>query len=203
MANQNASELSQKMKEMEEQFYKENTRNMFFKKSQKQACATQVASQYSKQELFEKTFFIIGDTAGVFIDYALLKMYSHPDLNEEITHYVMNLFRNVIRKHGKFVVHMNLESFTVSAAERNIPLVRLFSKQCLDDKEFEYTQLLETWNIYNTPSVIEIIYKVLKYVIEPAAIAKIKTTSKADTKAALELLFKNPVQENNFAKHTV
>ena len=183
------NDLLAQVNKFKDSYYSKNSKNTFFKKTQKADCAEQISQQFDINVLLNNTVYIVGDTNQVFFDYAVFKLYANESNYQQIVDYVILLFDVVIRTHGSYVTHVNLDSFTVSAAERYKKVIQTFNTACIRNTEFQYTQRLQSWHIYNPPSVIDMIHKILKPFIEPSVFNNARIISKEDSAARLSELF--------------
>ena len=184
------NDLLAQVNKFKDNYYSKNSKNMFFKKTQKAECAEQIAQQFDINVLLNNTVYIIGDTNQVFFDYAVFKLYANEGNYQQIVDYVLLLFDIIIRKHGTYVTHVNLDTFTVSAAERYKKVIQTFNATCIRNTEFVYTQRLQSWHIYNPPSVIDMVHKILKPFIEPSVFNNVRVVSKEESAARLSELFR-------------
>jgi len=190
---QNKNELLDQMSKFKEDYYSQNTKNTFFKKNQKIDLAKQVSLSFDINMLLQKTGYIIPGTQHIYFDYTVFKSFANEDNYNLIVTYILNLFQTCITNHGEYIVHVNLDTFTVSAAERYKNLITLFNECCLSNKTIEYSKLLKFWKIYYTPSVIDMITKILKTVLEPEIIQKIIFVSKKESDEKLQELFESAI----------
>jgi hypothetical protein len=186
---QDNNELLGQMSKFKEDYYSQNTKNTFFKKNQKLELAKQMSSSFDINLLLQKTGYIIPGTQHIYFDYTVFKLFANEDNYNLIVSYILNLFQICITNYGEYNVHVNLDTFTVSAAERYKNLITLFNESCISNKSVEYSKSLKCWNIYYTPSVIDMITKVLKTIIEPDIIKKIIFISKHESDEKLQTLF--------------
>jgi len=190
---QNKNELLDQMSKFKEDYYSQNTKNTFFKKNQKFDLAKQVSLSFDINMLLQKTGYIIPGTQHIYFDYTVFKSFANEDNYNLIVSYILNLFQTCITNHGEYIVHVNLDTFTVSAAERYKNLITLFNESCMSNKTIEYSKLLKFWKIYYTPSVIDMITKILKTVLEPEIIQKIIFVSKKESEEKLQNLFESAI----------
>ena len=190
LTSKDDNDLLAQVNKFKDNYYSKNSKNMFFKKTQKSECAEQIAQQFDINVLLNNTVYIIGDTNQVFFDYAIFKLYANESNYQQIVDYVLLLFDIIIRKHGTYVTHVNLDTFTVSAAERYKKVIQTFNAACIRNTEFVYTQRLQSWHIYNPPSVIDMIHKILKPFIEPSVFNNARIISKEESAARLSELFR-------------
>jgi hypothetical protein len=147
-------------------YYSENRKNIFFKKSQKLDCATKISNEFDINDLLSQTVFIIPNTNRVYLDYTVFKLYANPDNYNTIVNYVIQLFRTCIETHGSFECHFNLNSFTITAAERYKTVIELFCKECLKS-ETRYGRMMSKMYIYYSPGMLEKFTNLFSHLIDP------------------------------------
>ena len=177
------------LEKFKSQYYSDNKKNTIFKTTQKTDLANRVCEQFGLDELFARTSFVIPNTNKVYINYPALKLFANISNYELFVNYTQSLFMKCIKQYGTYECHINLESLTVTAVERHKRLIEIFARDTSYTEGVEYTQYLTVAYIYNTPSVIDSITKLISYLLEPELMQKIVTYSKADTTLKLgELL---------------
>ena len=150
------SKLLNEISNFEEKYYQENSKNVLFKKNQKIDLAKQVSNNFDINILLNNLCYIIKDTNKVVIDYNILKLFANEDNFDCILQYILFNFTETIKKYNNFEVHMNLNSFTISAAERYKKLVELFCKLCLNNKDsYDYAKICTKFYIYNVSTTFE------------------------------------------------
>ena len=170
-------------------YYSDNKKNIVFKAAQKTDLANRVCEQFGLDELFNRTTFVIPNTNKVYINYAILKLFANSSNYEAFANYTLSLFLECMKLYGNFECHINMESLTVTAVERHRKLIEIFARDSSEHGGIEYMKYLTTLYVYNTPSAIESITKIISYLLEPELMEKIITYSKADTTLKLgELL---------------
>jgi hypothetical protein len=97
----------------------------------------------------------------IYIDYPVFKMYAHPDVYSSVIDYIQLLIDNCLQIYGSYSVHVNLESFTISAAERYRSIVDMFYAKTAD-KYTLYFNTIESITIYYTPNSISEIIKIFR-----------------------------------------
>jgi hypothetical protein len=183
-----SGDLLAQVNQFKDNYYSKNSKNVFFKKTQKADCAEKIAQQFDLNMLLANTVYIIGDSNHIFFDYTIFKLYANESNYQTIVDYILFLFDTVIRKHGSYITHVNLDTFTVSAAERYKNVIQVFNTTCIKNTEFQYTNCLQTWYIYNPPTVIDMVRKILKPFIEPTVFNIVITVPKAESPAMLSKL---------------
>lgn len=170
------------------QYYSENNKNTILKTTQKTDLANQICQHYGLEDLFIRTAFIIPRTNRVYIKYPILKSFINPSNHEQFVNYTQSLFAKCITDYGSFECHINMESLTISGVERHRKVIEMFARPPSEHGGIEYTLYLNTLYVYNTPSVIESIRKMLSYLLDTELIKKIVTYNKAETVIQLNKL---------------
>jgi hypothetical protein len=186
----NETDFNEKINKLTTQFYSENKKKILFKSSQKFECAESITNSIGIEELIQRTIFIIPNTNSVFLDYTLFKTYATPDNYYKIITHILSLFKICIQNYGTYDCHVNLDSFTITAAQRYKDIIELFLQNCMtSNSECEYSVQLTTMYIYNTPNTFQNISKILLPLIDPIVKNKIVFYDKATSQKTLPELF--------------
>lgn len=169
-----------KINELKDNYYSLNSKNSFFKKSQKLDCAKFISESIDLNTLIDNTVYAIPDKNIIFINYPVFKYYANPENYNQIIEHIINVFKYVIKYYGSYDVYINLNSFTVSAAERYKEIIQIFCNTCLNDCT-NFSELLVKFHILNTPTVMEMIIKILKPLADPLVVQKIKFYNKDES----------------------
>ena len=172
----NEDDILQKINSAKEQFYSGTPKNTFFKKQQKFDLADKITEQFDIRVLMERAIYFIPRTNKLYLDYPVMKLFVNPNNYMYLIQYTQSLLPNCIQQHGSFECHLNLDTFTATAAERHKNLVQMFCEY--DDGNTDYTDYLTKMIVLNTPTSIDVIAKILMKVIEPEIKAKIVLTKK-------------------------
>jgi hypothetical protein len=86
-----------------------------FNESKKRLCEVRVEF-FQEDDLVNKTVFVIDDV-NIFFDYGVFKVYATNDTYPIILNHILSLVDTCIQKHGYYHFHMDLNTFSVSAAE--------------------------------------------------------------------------------------
>jgi hypothetical protein len=178
MSDRNSINITE-LKKIEENYYNSNTKNFFFKKTQKFDCAKEVCKNLDVNELICKTIYIIPNSNSIYINYPLFKLFVNPDIFEQIVNHIISQCRCLIEQYGTFVAYFNLDTFSVSAAERYTPLIKSYNEKCLN-KNTDFAILMKKLHILNTPNVIEMIVKILKPIIDKNVYEKVVFIKKGE-----------------------
>jgi hypothetical protein len=170
--NNQENDFLDKINELTNKFYVEKGKNTIFKKKQKFDCATTIVDTLGFDNLLNKTIYIITDTNRVFIDYTLFKLYATPENYNKITDHAIFLINYCVEKYGNYETYINLDTFTVSSAERYKQIIQIFINKCIVSNS-EYSTKLVKLCIYNTPKTFNIISNILLPLFDPAIKNKI------------------------------
>ena len=143
------------------EFYSSHRKNLFFKKNQKIECAEFVTNRVSLDELIKNTIYTLPNTNSIFFDYPLFKCYGTSENYKPVVNYLLSEINSIISKNGSFNIHVNLLSFTMSAAERYTQAIQMFCNECFKNMEIKYIDSMDTMFIYNTPNMISAISSAL------------------------------------------
>jgi hypothetical protein len=122
-----------------------------FKNSKKLECSQFIWENInSREELVRLTIFY--ENNNIYINYPIFKLFIIPDIYDTIINYIINVIVEVINQNGKYNIHINIDSFTISAAERYMVFINSIFERVF---RTQYVNHLEKIYIYNAPSVIE------------------------------------------------
>ena len=114
-------------------------------------------------------------------------MFAHPSNYSHFIEHTHGLMSECVKKFRNFAVHLNINTFTISAAERHKTMFEMFNSYS-ERADSDFTNEVVKIYVYNTPSSIDHIYKFLVYLIEPGIRDKIVFYNKAES------LLTNPVK---------
>jgi len=184
------NEFMEKISDLSSKYYSENKKNIFFKKNQKNDCALSITNAVGIDELIVKTIYIIPNTNSVFLDYTIFKTYATAEYYSNILNYIFSLFQECVTKYGVYNTHVNLDTFTISAAERYKNIIELFLENCMN-YGCDYSNELNKMYIYNTPNTFKNISPILMPLIDPVVKQKIVFYDKNTSSEILKTLLKN------------
>ncbi len=170
-------------------FYETNKKNIFFKNSQKFDCAREVCSKMDIVKLMDQTLWVVPDKNQFYFDYRVYKLYGNPDNFKLVIENVLHMIKWCITEYGKFEIHLNLSSFTVSAAERYKEMIKMFCDICMNQTEVAYLSYLTVMNIHNIPNVFEHISKILMPILPPELIPKLRLQRKEESLPVITQLY--------------
>ena len=185
----NSNDLLQDLEKFKEDYYSKNSKNMFFKKSQKADCARKICEEYNINDLLKQTAYFIPTNNEIFFNYPMFKLFANEENYTTIIDYVFELINSSISLYGKYIIHIDLSGFTVTAAERYKGLIMLFNARCIQSVDIRYINYCEKWYIYNPPLVIDMIGKIVYPLLHPDVLNNLTICSKKDSPDALNTLF--------------
>ena len=111
-------------------FYSSQRKNIFMKASQKSECAEVITRQIPLEDLIRNTIYIVPNSCSIYMDYPLFKTYVNPVNYQEVVNHIFRTINDVIHQCGTFEMHINLHTFTISAAERYNQVIQSFCNEC-------------------------------------------------------------------------
>lgn len=140
---------------LQEEYYANNQKHLFFKKNQKYDCANAISQKIDITLLFKKTLYVLRE-GEIYFDYIFFKTYIHPEIFDVFLDYVNTISFEYIDTCESYNLHLNLNSLTISAFERYCGLI----KQILQKYPLNGSKMQKTY-VYFTPSVVDQILRVL------------------------------------------
>lgn len=181
----NNSNLKNDLQKLQNEFYNNSNKNMFFKNKQKLNCATNISSQCDLATLCSNTFVIIPNSNKIFMDYTVFKLYANPSNYNDIITYLYKLIQYCIDTFGNYDVHVNLDTFSVSSCHRYKDILKMYCDVCLNNAT-EFNIKLTKVYLYNIPNVFDSISQILNPFIDKIVISKMIIFNKVETKKILE-----------------
>lgn len=173
-------------KQIQDDFFSTSKKNIFFKSSQKNECAEYISNSFKEEDLINKTVFVI-DNVNIFFDYNIFKLYATNKTYPVILKHILLLVNKCIEKYRYYEFHIDLNTFSVTAAERYKNFIEQFVESCINSNT-AYSYYLNSFNIYNTPSSFELIKNIFIRFIPNEVKNKLITFSKQDSTEKLNKL---------------
>lgn len=168
------------METHKQNYLQKNGKNSFFKKDQKIDCAKEISNTFSLEDMIRLTMYNIPNTNKVVFDYNVFKLYAHPANFDNIVNGAISVYNTVLLTFSDLEVHMFIDTFSMSAAERYKNAINLFCNKCMNSTT-KYSKLITKTYIYHTPSMIQNISILLKPFIDKDINEKIVYYSKAES----------------------
>jgi len=186
------SSFQTKIAELQSNYYENNNKNRFFKSNQKLECANMVTKSFDMNVLFRNTIYVLPNTNRIYFDYPIFKTFANPDMFEPFVTYIYNLIHNVIDKYSVYEMHVNWNTYSVSAHERYKNLYTMFLRR-YEESGTNFHDNISSLHVYYTPTVIQIISKLMTPLIHPLILNKIVLHSKSDS----DMHMKNLLSKTN------
>jgi len=180
-------DFQNKVAQLQEKYYKENGKNRIFKSSQKNECAQIVSSTLDNSVLFANAIFIIPETNKIYFDYVFFKSFANPSIFHEFIDYTYKLINTCIQKYQSYAFHINWNSYTISSHERYKGLYKIFLDKYENNNCTFHEHLTELY-VYYTPNVIQAISGLMKPLLHPDVLSKIRLVSKNESEQHIKKL---------------
>ncbi len=180
MTESNYKTIIDQMNELKNQYYVENDKNRFFKTKQKMQVASAISEKIDMRQVLAKTIYIIPDSNHVYFDYTIFKIYANPSNYTVIVSYALQLIDACIQKYECYEMHINLNTFSISALNRYRECIDLYLNECIKANT-EYYKVIACLHIYNTPAVFDTIADMLNKLIHPEVKRKVKKYNKSES----------------------
>lgn len=182
-------EISDKINNIKDNYKSSTATLSIFKNTNKLNCAKMVSDNMNIQELIKHTIFIIPNTNKIYLDYTLFKSYAHDQIYDVLIQYVIHLFNVCIESHNSFELHIDLNTFSISAAQRYKPAIQKFCNECLSNGT-DMMLHLSIFRIYNTPSMIDSISSIFRPFISDQIKNNVEFINRKDSVNHKEMLFR-------------
>lgn len=183
-------ELSKKIEALKNGFYIDNKKPVLFKTASKSQCASTICSEIGIATLLLHSIFIIPNTNRLFFDYTIFKSYANPENYSFIVDFISDKIKTCITTYGSYEVHVNLDTFSVSACQRYKEVIQLFCNRCISNNS-GYSKELTVMYIYNAPYMFQQISNMLRPFIDYSVLGKIVLCEKSQSAIAIQRLIKN------------
>lgn len=143
------------IKNKQDLFYSNTKKNSFIKEVQKTKCAESILNHFSIEELLSKTIYTLNDSNKIYISYPLYKTYAIENTYQIIVDRIIQYIFHVLKSFPTFEMHIDLDSFTATAFQRNMTVFQIYYDTCCKSGLNYDKNSLDRIVIYNTPSVIQ------------------------------------------------
>jgi len=180
--------IHEKISETVEEYYSQNKKNILFKSRQKIECAEYISNTYNVDELLSTDIYIVSGKPYLYIDYTLLKLFINENNYINVIRRYQTMFEECFMNHNQIEVHLNLDTFTISAAHRYKVFIERFANECMMNGA-GYSSLLSKFVIYNAPSMLDSIFGMVKHIVDQRLLNKIEVISKKESVFRMKELF--------------
>lgn len=173
-------DLMSQLDKFKEDYYNTNSKNMFFKKSQKKDIAQKVSSNFNLDDLLKRTVFIIPNSHHIIFDYAVFKHYAHEENYEHIIYYSKKLIYDCVQQHRAYVLHANINSLTITSIERHRKFMDIVNEMYMNSND-GLSEYFSQLYLYYPPSVMDSIFTIIRPCIDASILNKLVVVSKKDS----------------------
>ena len=182
--------MEERIQEIQAQFYSTSGKNMLFKRSQKLRCAQAVVSELTPQILLEQTFQRIPNTNRIFVNYPMFKTFMCPETYKLSVEYVLELGNVILQQCGTLEVHIDVNTFTPTAAERYKDFIAQICKEC-EKRGTNFSMFLDKLNVYNCPTLADQVARMIWCILPVETRDKIKLFQKDVSPEMIAQLYNN------------
>lgn len=182
------SNIDDKIEELRNTYYQNNSKNVIFKKKQKNDCANIISQNINLQELLHHTF-IVNENIIIF-RYTIFKTFASNENQKYILQYFSNILIHLINTYSSFIMHIDMNTYTISAHERYKDWYSKFFQICCD-KDIQFSNHLQYLHCYNTPTLINNLQSFFNSFIDKNAQSKITLFNKEESIGKIENILKN------------
>jgi hypothetical protein len=165
-----AETLEDQISRIQTQYYQQNGKSFFVQSKQKLDCAEIILQNIPLEELMSKMIRI--EENRVFFNYVFFKTFAHPTVYETIVNAIFSNICDAVNKYGSFEIHINMQSFTATAAQRYKDIIKLFCFRCLH-RDAAIAGYLKMMYVYNSPKMIETIAHIFSGFVDDQILSKI------------------------------
>lgn len=149
MNNQERVEYVQQIQDTKDNFYETHKKNWLFKNKQKLECSETLTRELDLVKMVQCTIFQVPNTNIIYYNYLVFKTYANEKTKDYVYNHMIELVHNILQVYPTFEFHINLKTFTISAAHRYYSLIT----STFDENKI-FTKQLTKLKIYHTPSII-------------------------------------------------
>jgi hypothetical protein len=177
-------ELMSDIHKLQQQYYNKNSKNILFKKAQKNECANMISNEIGIEIVLNQAIKPIPPNK-ILIDYTVLKTFAGPDNYNDINLFLAKHITQCIRSYGSIDVHVNLSTLTISALERHRSAIVKFTEF---GQSNGYTSYVTNLSFYNTPSFVLTGASLLNTLLPHELNKIVKFYNKRESESLLKLL---------------
>ena len=157
-------EIIRKIQNIKADFYAQNSKNIFFKKSQKQDLSNRIINEISVNDLINVSIYQFSQNR-IYIDYSIIKIYIDSQIYDQLLENLINILSECTKTPETiYEMHINLDGFTITSAERHKSVIEKFCEKVNNETFFDKMKFMY---IYNTPSMIDTISRLFMYMVHP------------------------------------
>jgi hypothetical protein len=183
--------LIERINKLRDDYATENKSWGFSTKQYKINCANTVLQTIDIDTLLDSTITILPNSCHLFFNYVVFKSFAVPELYDTIIDCIVKKINTCVERFGKYEMHINLQSFSVSAFNRYKPIIEKYHNE-IHTKHIHFHEKMQTMHVYNIPHAIDTIAKLISPFLDPIVQKKIvkydKPTSEKSINTINEIL---------------
>jgi hypothetical protein len=185
--NIETNDLLARINNLRTEYENENKKGFFPSKQYKFDCANSVLKTIDLDTLLNSTLTVLPNSYHLFFDYTVFKTFATPELYDTIMKYAITKITNCINTYGTYEMHVNLNTFSVSAFHRYRTIIELYAHECNTNRR-EFHEKLKTMHIYNIPSTVETISQLIGPLLSPLVRQKVVKYDKTASEKPLQTI---------------
>ena len=164
--------IANQINDLKAKYYNKNGTSILFKNAQKRDCAVEIVNNIPINRLLRETIYIVENTNHIYIKYEILKSFAAPSVYSMIINRISNLVELCIENHGSFQLYINMNTFTITAANRYKELIQMFCEKALQSDSIYHTKLQAIY-LYNYPAIIPVLTQLFSAFVDSSAREKV------------------------------
>lgn len=181
------NDLQEKINKLRTNFTNDNKKGLFSSKQFKFDCANTVVKNIELETLLDSTLVLLQNSNHLFFDYTIFKTYATPEIYDKIMKYAIDKISYCINKYGSYEMHVNLNTFSVSAFHRYKTIIEAYSYEC-NTNHREFHDKIRTMHVYNIPTTIETISQLVGPMLPQIVRQKVIIYDKASSEKPLQTI---------------
>ena len=164
--------IANQINDLKAKYYNKNGTSILFKNTQKRDCAVDIVNNIPINRLLKETIYIVENTNHIYIKYEILKSFAAPAVYSIIINHISNLVELCIENHGSFQLYINMNTFTITAANRYKELIQMFCEKALQSDSIYHTKLQAIY-LYKYPAIIPVLRQLFSAFVDNSARGKV------------------------------
>lgn len=171
MAEENHSDIENKIQSVQDEYYQQHTKNTFFKKAQKKDCANKVIDEIGLNALIEQTIHYQEGTNIILLNYPVFKKFVTDDIYNRLITYLVELLEYGKKYYNKVDIKINLNGLTITGMERYKNFIDA-SMKVLSDR---YDTMVENCILLNAPTFTHQLISLFSTIIGQSRFTSLQT----------------------------
>jgi len=180
------NDLLERINKLRTDFANDNKKGVFSSKQYKVDCANTVLKTIDIDTLLNSTLVTLPNS-HLYFDYTIFKTFATPELYDRIIQFAVEKISQCIREYGTYEMHININTFSISAFQRYKPIIELYSHIC-NTFHTEFHEKIKIMHVYNIPSTIETISKLIGPLLPQNVMQKVIRYDKVASEKPLQTI---------------